>query len=66
MRGRVRVRIRRNIRRGVRGNQVRKGVEIDRTYRVNNKVGVDVSVKLELTSKSESKLKLSRYQGWSS
>ena len=40
-------------------NQVWQGINIDRTYQVNNKVGVDVSIRSELTSKSESRLKSS-------
>ena len=40
-------------------NQVLEGVKIDRTYQINNKVRVDISVTSDLTSKLKSRLKSS-------
>ena len=47
------------MRRGVWDDQVLKEIEIDKTYRVNSEVGVDINIRLELTSRLESRLKSS-------
>ena len=40
-----------------------RGSRSKETYQINNEVRVDVNVRLELMSKSESRLKLSGYRG---
>ena len=47
------------MRRGLWDNQVLEEIKIDKTYRVNSEVGVDINIRLELTSRLESRSKSS-------